>query len=196
MNKQKHHFFAFVSRMKYISRWGLMRNTRQETLQEHSLDVSVITHALAIIGNSYFGKNYNAERAAVLGMYHDCDETITGDLPTPIKYYNPAIKDAYKRVEDIARNRLISMLPEEIQPVYSDILFHNASDEALWKLVKAADRISAYIKCVDEIKAGNSEFKKAAEATFNSIKENTMPEVDFFLQHFLPSYQLTLDELD
>jgi len=192
----KHHFFAFISRMKYINRWGLMRNTHPENIQEHSLQVSIIAHALASIRNSYFDGNVNADRAAVLAIFHDSNEIITGDMPTPIKYYNPDISDAYKKVEHLSREKLVSMLPEELQSSYRNIFFAMKEEEELWTLVKAADRIAAYIKCLEEEKAGNKEFKKASEVILKSIKEIGISEVDYFLENFIPSFSLSLDELE
>ena len=196
MSKLKYHFFAFISRMKYITRWGLMRNTQPENIQEHSLQVAVISHALAVIKNQYFHGNVNADRAAVLGMYHDCNEIITGDMPTPIKYFNPEISQAYKNVEDVSKNKLLTMLPEELKPVYSSILFHEKNEDDSWSIVKAADRIAAYIKCLEEVKAGNREFKKASESIYRSIMEINSPEAVYFMEHFMPSFSLTLDELE
>ena len=196
MAKGRHHFFAFISRMKYIARWGLMRNTISENIQEHSLQVAMIAHALAVIKNRFFDGNINADRIAVLAMYHDCNEIITGDLPTPIKYFNPEISKAYKDVENISKNKLLSMLPEELKEDYSLILFHEDNDPDSWKIVKAADRISAYIKCIEEVKAGNSEFRKASEAILKSIMEIELQEVRYFMDKFVPSFLLTLDELE
>jgi len=189
------HFFAFLSRMKYITRWGLMRNTNSESIQEHSLQVSMIAHALALIKNNFFEGNVNPDRVAVLAIYHDSNETLTGDLPTPIKYYNPAIYKAYKDLEDISKEKLLTMLPRQMADSYRSILFFDeSSDEG--KLVKAADRICAYIKCLEEEKAGNSEFKKAAAATKKKIQEMGMPEVDHFMENFIHGFTLTLDELN
>lgn len=197
VGEKRFHFFALLSRMKYIARWGLMRNTQSENIQEHSLQVGVIAHALGLINNKYFGGNINSDRIAVLGMYHDCNEIITGDLPTPVKYHNPAIKKAYKEIEEVSKNKLISLLPDELAKEYKSILFHEEnSDSYEAKIVKAADRISAYIKCVEEAKAGNTEFKKASESIYNDIVNLKMPEVDYFLNNFMASFFLSLDELD
>jgi 5'-deoxynucleotidase len=196
MIKHNNHPFAFLSRMKYITRWGLMRNTQSENIQEHSLQVAVIAHALAVIKNEFFDGDTNPERIAVLGVFHDCNEIITGDLPTPIKYHNPGISSAYKDIETISKKKLLSMLPEELVGTYSSILFHDEQDREGWKLVKAADRISAYIKCVEEEKAGNREFKKASESIYQSIMEIDLPEVHYFMEKFMPSFYLTLDELE
>jgi len=182
--------------MKYITRWGLMRNTQPENIQEHSLQVAIIAHALAVIKNKFFNGDTNPERIAVLGVFHDCNEIITGDLPTPIKYHNPYISSAYKEIETVSKNKLLSMLPEELISTYASILFHDEKDAEGWKLVKAADRISAYIKCIEEEKAGNKEFRKASESIYKSIMELDLPEVNYFMEKFMPSFSLTLDELD
>jgi len=177
-------FFAFLSRMKYI-----------ENIQEHSHQVSIIAHALAVIKNVYFGGSVNPERAAVLALYHDSNEALTGDMPTPIKYFNPSIQKAYKDMEDTSKEKLLTMLPGELRDIYRGILFYDeSSDEG--KIIKAADRICAYIKCLEEEKAGNTEFKKAAEATVKKIKSMKMAEADYFMEHFIPSFRLTLDELN
>lgn len=194
MDKQ-FNFFAFLSRMKYITRWGLMRNTNSESIQEHSLQVSMIAHALALIKNIYFNGNVNPDRIAVLAIYHDSNETLIGDLPTPIKYYNPAIYKAYKDLEKISKEKLLTMIPEQMVDSYRSILFFDeSSDEG--RIVKAADRISAYIKCLEEEKAGNREFKKAAAATKKKIQEMNMPEVNYFMDNFIHGFTLTLDELN
>jgi 5'-deoxynucleotidase len=172
-----------------------MRNTDTENIQEHSLQVAMIAHALAVIKNVCFNGNVNPDRIAVLAIYHDANETLIGDMPTPIKYYNPSIQKAYKDLEDVSKEKLLSMLPNELKSVYSKLLFYDeASDEG--KIVKAADRISAYVKCIEEEKAGNNEFKKAAQAILKKIIDMHMPEVSYFLEYFLPSFRLTLDELN
>lgn len=191
-------FYSMLSRMKLINRWGLMRNTRNENISEHSLETAMIAHSLAVIGNTYFDKHYNAERCALLGVFHDVTEIITGDLPTPVKYGSPEIRSAYRQVEDNAKNRLVSMLPEEMKGELSPLLSpdENTSDEerVLWRLVKAADKISALIKCIEERSMGNSDFISAEKATLRSIEEMNMPEADYFIKNFLPSYDRTLDE--
>jgi 5'-deoxynucleotidase len=190
------HFFALLSRLKYIERWALMRSASPENLADHSLEVAMIAHALCVIGNVRYGKSLNAERAALIGMYHDASEIITGDMPTPVKYFNSEIRSAYAKVEEAAAERLTSALPDDLRPVYEDIL-HGNDDEYLMLLVKAADKISALIKCVDEEHAGNEEFKTAADSTRLAIDAMAidMPEVADFLREFLPSYGRTLDEL-
>lgn len=187
-------FFAMISRMKYIDRWALMRNTENETLDSHSKEVAVIAHALAIIGNKRFSKNYNADRAAVLGLYHDAHEIITGDMPTPVKYQNEDILVAFKAVEESANEKLLSKLPEDFRDEYRELL-NDEADEELKPLVKAADRISALIKCIEERKAGNSEFKEAEQSTLNRLKECNIPEAEVFIKEFLPAYEQTLDTL-
>lgn len=193
--KKSYHFFAFLSRMKHITRWGLMRNTSTENIQEHSLQVSMLAHALAVISNTCFNGNVNPDRVAVLAVYHDSNETLTGDLPTPIKYFNPSIQKAYKDLEDVSKNKLLSMLPDEMKAEYQKILFFD-EDSAEGRIVKAADRLSAYIKCLEEEKAGNTEFKKAAASILKKITDMQMPEADYFMEHFIPGFRLTLDELN
>ena len=192
-------FFATLSRMKYIQRWALMRNSRTEDLSEHSLEVAMIAHALCTIGNVRFHKELNANRAAVIALYHDASEIITGDLPTPVKYLNPNIKNAYKDVEHLAEDQLLAGLPEDLRSTYAAILKEqdNEDDKLLHRYVKAADKLSALIKCVEEEHAGNSEFKTAAVTTRKSLDEliDELPEVREFMWDFLPSYGKTLDEL-
>lgn len=196
MKKGKHHFFAFLARMKYINRWGLMRNTHPENIQEHSLQVAIIAHALGVIRNTFFRGNVNVERIAVLAMYHDSNEIITGDMPTPIKYYNPEISKAYRQVEHLSKEKLVSMLPEELKGIYREVLFVRDEEKELWKIVKAADKIAAYIKCVEEGKAGNSEFKKAGETILKAVEGMRLEEVGYFMDRFVGSFELTLDELE
>ena len=191
----KNDFFAFTSRTKYINRWALMRNTRYETLSEHSAEVAQLCYALACIGNQRLGKDYNCERASLLGLYHDTPEIITGDLPTPVKYYSKETKEAYKSVEKNATKQLLSMLPEDLLPSYDSLFKKKAEDKELWKLVKAADKISGYLKCVEERKAGNSEFCEAEEKLLKAIEKNELEEVQIFAQEFLPSFHKTLDQM-
>lgn len=190
-----YHFFAMMSRMKYIERWALMRNAEPENISEHSLEVGMIAHMLALISNRRLGNQYNPERAAVLAMYHDSTEIITGDMPTPIKYYNKQMKKTFQEIEDIAAKDLINMLPEDFREDFESIFFHQEEEESLWKLVKAADRLSALIKCIEEEKAGNTEFMKAKETITQSLKESGVKEAEIFMEEFLPSYYMTLDEL-
>lgn len=190
------HFFAYLSRMKFIQRWGLMHNVHTENIQEHSLQVCMIAHALAVIKNKNFGGTVNPERTAILAMYHDASEVITGDLPTPIKYFSPQIKEAYKEIETVANNRLFSFLPADFKDEFSALFFPEEADEPHWKLVKAADKISAYFKCVEERKAGNQEFAQAEKVLLKSVHDMNLPEVTYFMETFAPSMELTLDELE
>ena len=189
----KSNFFAFLNRMKYIGRWGLMRNTRTENVQEHSLQVAVIAHGLAVVKNKYFDGNVSAEKVALVAMYHDASEIITGDLPTPVKYYNKEIIESYKDLETKATEKIIGFLPEEMKKDYENIFF--CQDEETRKIVKAADKISAYIKCVEETGAGNGEFATAKKTVENWLENCDMPEVKFFMEHFMTGFSLTLDEI-
>ena len=186
-------FFPMIARMRYINRWGLMRNTDTENIQEHSHMVAVLSHALAVIQNRYFGPQIDPGQAAVAALYHDASEILTGDMPTPIKYDNPAIRNAYKDVEAVAEGKLLHMLPPELQGVYGPIL--TQSDPEVRQVVKAADKLSAYIKCVEELKAGNNEFRQAAGQTRKALEGYELPEVTYFLETFMDSFSLTLDEL-
>ncbi|MBE6729254.1 MAG: 5'-deoxynucleotidase [Ruminococcaceae bacterium] len=187
----KSNYYAVLSRMKNIYRWGLMRNTRNESLSEHSFEVAVIAHALAVINNKRLGGNFNAEHCATVALFHDTSEIITGDMPTPVKYYNMEIRDAYKKIEKIADEKLISMLPEDMKDEFLGL--YNP-DEQTEKIVKAADRISALIKCIEETEMGNKEFAAAKKSIEKSVKELKMPEVDIFLKEFIDGFKLTLDE--
>lgn len=189
-----YNFFAMVNRMKYIDRWALMPNTQKENIAEHSHSVAVIAHALALIGKREFGKDYDENRVAVLALYHDTTEVITGDMPTPVKYYNDEIKSVYKKIEAVAGQRLLSMLPDEYKADYEPMFEHIEEDRELWLLVKAADKISALIKCIEENRMGNREFDIALKAQEQKIADIDIPEVKFFSEHFLKSYYLTLDE--
>lgn len=181
--------------MRYINRWALMRNEHPENLCEHSFEVASIAHALAIIGNKRFGKSYNEDRVAALGLYHDAAETLTGDMPTPVKYHSDDVRSAYKAVEDYACESLIGMLPEDMKDVYRPLIIPEESDAELWRLVKAADKISALIKCLEEKKAGSSEFTDAAKSTRAAIEKLSVPEADVYMREFLPAYEYTLDKL-
>lgn len=189
----KSHFFAYLSRLRFISRWALMRNTATENVQEHSHQAAVLAHALAVIRNQRFGDHVDAGAVAVAALYHDASEILTGDMPTPIKYFNPSIRSAYKEVEAVATRKLVEMLPPELQSVYEPIL--EIPDPEIRILVKAADKLSAYIKCVEEVKAGNGEFRDAARQTRAALEEFGLPEVTYFLDTFMDSFSLTLDEL-
>ncbi len=189
-------FFAMMSRMKYIDRWALMRNSRTENISEHSLEVAMLAHCLTVLGNKRYGKNLDENRIALLAMYHDSTEILTGDMPTPIKYYNTEIKTAFKEIELTAAKRLLSMLPQDLQEAYEPIFVEQPEDAYLWKLVKGADKLSALIKCIEERKAGNSEFGSAERTLRASLEEMELQEVQAFMQDFLPAYEKTLDELN
>lgn len=181
--------------MKYIERWALMRNTFRDNLSQHSAEVSAFAHALAVIGNRRLGKNYDEGRAAVLGLYHDMPEILTGDLPTPVKYFNPEIRDQYKKVEDTAVGRLLSAMPQDLRPDYETIFRKTEDDTELRRLVKAADKLAALVKCIEERKAGNCEFLKAESSTREAITALDCPEANIFIAEFLPGFELTLDQL-
>lgn len=186
-------FFSMILRMRYINRWGLMRNTRNESLSEHSLDVAVLAHALCILRNKHYGGTLNPEKAAVLALFHDASEIITGDLPTPVKYNNPQINTAYKELEGVAKDNLISLLPEDLRDEYAAV-FHEEAAPELAQVIKAADKLSALIKCLEEERAGNTEFSKAKAAQLDALRRMELPEVDEFLREYIPSFELTLDE--
>ena len=189
-----YNFFPMISRMRYINRWGLMRNTQPENIQEHSHQVAVLAHALAVIENHFFGGDTDPGAVAVAALYHDAGEILTGDMPTPIKYDNPDIQSAYKAVEAVAERKLLSMLPPDLRSDFEAAV--TIPDPHIHALVKAADKLSAYLKCVEELKAGNTEFKKAKEQTYAALKENPLPALKYFMDHFLDGFELTLDELN
>ena len=189
----KSHFFAYISRMRFIQRWALMRNTAPVNVQEHSHQVAVLAHALAVIRNEKFGGTADPGAVAVAALYHDASEILTGDMPTPIKYDNPAIRAAYKDVEAVAERRLLDFLPEDLRAAYVPVLTEVEPETE--RLVKAADKLSAYIKCVEELKAGNTEFREAAAQTRKALEGYGLPEVAYFLDTFMDSFALTLDEL-
>ena len=186
-------FFALISRMKYINRWGLMRNAVSENISEHSLETAFIAHVLALYRNVRFGGNVNPERAALLAMYHDVTEIITGDLPTPVKYYNEEIKRQYGRVEEIAGEKIIGYLPEDLREYYRPLMGKTEEESEIWQLVKAADKLSALIKCIEERNMGNRDFANAEQSTLKAIRSMKIPEAEEFIKEFLPSYGLTLD---
>lgn len=188
-------FYAMISRMKYIERWSLMRNSRPENVSEHTLEVSILAHALAVIGNKRLKKNLNGERAALIALFHDSTEIITGDMPTPIKYYNGNMQTAFKEIEDEAAKRLLQMLPKDLKEEYETLFFQREEEVYLWKLVKAADKLSALIKCIQEEKAGNTEFASAKESISKALEELDVEEVNIFMEEFLASYYRNLDEL-
>ena len=187
-------FYALLGRMRYITRWGLMRNSFSENLSEHSYMTAVLAHALALIRREILHlEGPDPDRCAVAALYHDASEILTGDLPTPIKYYNPEIKLAYKEVERIAGNRLLDMLPRELRACYEhDVL---EDDKELEPIIKAADKLSAHIKCLEEQKAGNTDFDSAAKQTWDAMKAMGRPELDWFLEHCLPAFSLNIDQL-
>lgn len=187
-------FFAVISRMKYINRWALMRNTINENISEHSLEVAFIAHVLALIRNKRFGGNVSPERCALLAMYHDVTEIITGDLPTPIKYYSHEIKGAYDEIEHKAKNTLVSYLPDDLKEDFEPLFCKTSQEEEAWTLVKAADKLSALIKCLEERQMGNTDFASAEKSTLESIVAMNIPEANVFLDEFIPAYTLTLDE--
>ncbi len=191
----KKSFYAYMSRLKHIKRWGLMRNTIEENVAEHSFNVSIIAHALCIIGNKVYKKNYNEAEVVLAAMYHETGEAITGDLPTPVKYFDEAITQAYKRIERQAEQTMVDMLPAPLRESISPYVLGGVSAESA-RIVKAADKLCAYIKCVEEEKSGNTEFKKAKARIKASMEAMQMPELNYFAEHFLPGYELTLDELN
>lgn len=195
MNIVEGDFYAMLSRMKYIKRWSLMKNSSSENISEHSLEVSMLAHCLAVISKRRLGNNINVEKIALIGLYHDSTEIITGDLPTPIKYFNKSIQGSYKEIEKQAAERLLNMLPEDLREDYYDLFFPREEEEYLWKLIKAADKLSALIKCIQEENAGNNEFISAKKSTYEILKKLDMEEVNIFIEEFLPSYTKTLDEL-
>ena len=189
-----YNFFAYISRMRYIGRWSLMRNALPENIQEHSHMVAVIAHALGVIRRDVFGVDCDPNEAAAVALYHDCSEILTGDLPTPIKYHSPEIHAAYSQVEELACEKLLATLPEALRAAYTPLLSGEVQQRQ-HDLVKAADKLSAYLKCVEERKAGNNDFLSAEAQTRAALEENPLPEVRYFLENFVPAFELTLDEL-
>ena len=191
---EEYQFYALISRMRYITRWGLMRNTFSENIKEHSHMVAVLAHALALIRRDILGLPAEPERCATAALFHDASEILTGDLPTPIKYFNPEIRQAYKQVERVSGNKLLQMLPAELRESYAPLV--HESDESVRAIVKAADKLAAHIKCIEELKAGNAEFESAAEQTRAALEALQMPELDWFTAHCLPAFSKNLDELE
>ena len=191
---EEYRFYALVSRMRYITRWGLMRNSFSENVQEHSHMVAVLAHALALIRREILGLPADPERCATAALFHDASEILTGDLPTPVKYYNPEIKQAYKLVEHVSATKLLDMLPEALQESYAPLVYE--SDESVHAIVKAADKLSAHIKCIEELRAGNREFESAAEQTKLALEQMQLPELDWFMAHCLSSFGKNLDQLE
>lgn len=190
------HFFAYLARMKFIQRWGLMRNTQQENIQEHSLQVAMIAHALVVLKNRRFGGDVDPERTALLAVFHDAEEVITGDVPSPIKYFNPQVRDAVADLGEVAKHKLLEMVPESVRAAYEPLLFARAEDAEAWRMVKLADKLCAYLKCVEEAKAGNREFERAEASIRRGLDALGDPEVDRFVALYVPSFRLTLDELN
>ncbi len=196
MGQKVFHFFAYMSRMKLIDRWSLMRCTQRENVQEHSLQVAMIAHALTLIKNKYFKGQISAERVAVCAMFHDATEVLTGDMPTPVKYYSHQIRSAYHEIEGYAASQLMKLLPEDFKSDYQNLLVISDADAEIRDLIKAADTLAAYLKCLEEQAAGNSEFsraQKSIEVKLNRLCER--PEVEFFMKNFVPSFSLTIDEM-
>ncbi len=188
-------FYAYLDRMKYIKRWQLMRSTKEENIMEHSQSVTVLAHALAVIHNEEFGGNADLLKTVLYATYHETSEVMTGDLPTPIKYYNSDIKGAYKELEKRAQEKMCDMLPEKMKKAIAPYILAD-EDSVEYRLVKAADRLSAYIKCLEELKCGNGEFAKAKNSIEADLKGRNMPEIEYFFTHFIPAFSLTLDELE
>jgi len=188
-----HSFFAYIFRMRYIARWALMRNTRTENVEEHSYEVAVLAHALSVIGRDVFHKDLDPDKTAAAALFHDAPEIITGDLPTPIKYFNPGIKTAYQQVEAVAQDKLLSMLPPELVDAYEPLV--READPEVRRYVKAADKLAAWLKCQEDLKAGNAEFRRAADETLTTLRAMGMEEVDWFLDRLGGAFQLTLDDL-
>jgi len=188
-------FYAYLSRLKWIKRWGLQRNAEPENVMEHSWEVATIAHALALIRNQYYGGDVDANAIATAALYHDISEVITGDLPTPIKYHSAPITKAYQQIEEEAENELINLLPVELRPVYRECVDAKQHPKINRQIIKAADTLSAHLKCLVELRSGNCEFKKAAELTADKLKSYDLPEVQHFMEHFVPAYELPLDNL-
>ncbi len=189
-----YNFFAYISRMRYIGRWSLMRNSLPENIQEHSHMVAVLAHALGVIRRDVFGIPCDPNEAAAVALYHDCSEILTGDLPTPIKYHSPEIHEAYRQVEELACEKLLATLPEKLRGSFTPLL-SGETQRRQHELVKAADKLAAYLKCIEERKAGNNEFLSAEQQTRAALEANPLPELRYFLEHFVPAFELTLDEL-
>lgn len=187
-------FFAYISRMRYIGRWSLMRNSMPENIQEHSHMVAVLAHALGVIRRDVLGEACDPNECAAVALFHDCSEILTGDLPTPIKYHSAEINAAYKQVEELACDKLLDTLPEELRGAYEPLLT-GETQQRLHDIVKAADKLSAYIKCIEERKAGNNEFLSAEKQIRGILDETPLPELHYFMEHFIPAFELTLDEL-
>lgn len=195
MNRQ-YGFFALMARMKFITRWGLMKNTMQESICEHSLMTAILAHSLGVIRRDVFGGQIEPDRCAAAAMYHDAPEILTGDLPTPVKYFNPEICKAYKQVEEKAANKLLNMLPDNMKGTYRSLLLCEQTEPEIYEIVKAADKLSAYIKCIEELRSGNNEFRSAAQSILKILNNNPLPELKYFMDNFLESFKLTVDDLE
>lgn len=191
----KSHFFAYINKIRWIQRWGLKRNSTSENVMEHSWEVATISHSLAVIKNTYFGSNLDVEKITVAALYHDCSEVITGDMPSPIKYHSNEITEAYKSIERRAERELLALLPQEMKPHFNEVLIEENITSEHMEIIKAADTISAFLKCQTEVKAGNNEFSVAARDIKAKLVRMSRPEIDYFLEIFVPSFDLTLDEL-
>jgi len=194
-NHDRYDFFAFLARMQYINRWGLMRNTQPENIKEHSLDVAMLAHVLTVIRNTFYNGTLDPNLAAMYGIFHDASEIFTGDMPTPVKYFSPDFKKSFHQLEDRARKKLLAMLPPELSQVYEPLFFFEEQDQEYQPIIKAADKIAALIKCIEEEKSGNLEFMRAGKEHLENLRKSSLPEVIYFLDHFLPGYRLSLDEL-
>jgi 5'-deoxynucleotidase len=194
--RPRSHFFAYLSKMRFVKRWGVMRNTSVENLQEHSLQVAMLAHALAVIRNEVFSGTVDAERAAALALFHDAAEVFTGDIVAPIKHFSPKIRRAHAEIEEVAKRRLFAMLPTPLRRGYRSLLFSDKRDRAEWELVHAADKLCAYLKCIEELRVGNDDFARAAQALTREVHALRIPEVAYFLETFAPSFSMTLDELN
>ncbi len=190
-----YNFYAFMDRMKYIKRWSLMRSVREENIMEHSQQVAMLAHALAVITNKIYGGNVDEGKCVLYAVYHECSEVMTGDLPTPIKYFNNNIKGAYKDIEAKACKKLLSMLPPELEEGLEPFVLSDMQNEE-YKILKAADRLAAYIKCLEEHRCGNTEFEQAKKSIEDDLHSRNMPAVEYFMEHFIPAFLLTLDELE
>ena len=191
----RYDFYAYMDRMKFIKRWQLMRSTREENIMEHSQSVAMLAHALAVIRNEVFGGAVDISTTVLYALYHETSEVMTGDLPTPVKYYNKGIHGAYKDLETRACEKMADMLPQKMKEVIKPYILADEQSEE-YKLVKAADRLSAYIKCLEELRSGNNEFSKAKKSIEKDLHARNMPEVEYFFEQFIPSFALTLDELE
>lgn len=190
-----YNFFAFLDRMKYIRRWSLMRSSREENVMEHSQQVAVFAHALCLIDREVFHRSPDVEKTVLYALYHESSETMTGDLPTPIKYFNREIHGAYRQLEERAERKLLAMLPEQLRAAFEPCVIPD-TESYEYRLVKAADKLSAYVKCLEELKGGNSEFKKAKESIEEELRGKKMPCLDYFMENFVPAFLLTLDEME